>query len=302
MVDINNTLEYNYKILSQERKKQKISQENAAAELTLSVTQINSLENNLEPGFITPHFKKIALKRYAKFLGVDFDKIIPLIPPEFSLDVVSKEKMSIAETEDDHFLNSLHKLTLKVSRRSVLLALIILGLVFIIFFIQPNKDTAPNSKIAITNVDNSKVAPIDDSIAIPISKNYIKDKNLEVVSKKEIQEIDKKSDISSTEFLCTIESASMDKIWSHANPEKPATYFHIVSLKKQSICTIDNQGILKQYDLVEGGKITHRGQAPFKIQLDSSISELYFQGWKVILKDNDNFIQLTPVDMAAELN
>jgi hypothetical protein len=94
----------------------------------------------------------------------------------------------------------------------------------------------------------------------------------------------------------------MDKVWSRVNPEKPATYFHIVSRKKQTICTIDNQGVLKQYDLDEGAKITHRGEAPFKIQLDSSISELYFQGWKVYLKDNDNFIQLNPVDMATELN
>ena len=56
----------------------------------------------------------------------------------------------------------------------------------------------------------------------------------------------------------------MDKVWSRVNPEKPATYFHIVSLEKQSICTIDNRGVLKQYDLAEGGKLTHRGEAPFK--------------------------------------
>ena len=63
MVDENNTQEYNFKILSQERKRQKISQENAATALTLSVVQVNSLENNLEPGFITAHFKEITLKR-----------------------------------------------------------------------------------------------------------------------------------------------------------------------------------------------------------------------------------------------
>ena len=89
MVDENNTQEYNFKILSQERKRQKISQENAATALTLSVVQVNSLENNLEPGFITAHFKEITLKRYAKFLGIDFDKIIP---SEIILDDVIKEK------------------------------------------------------------------------------------------------------------------------------------------------------------------------------------------------------------------
>ena len=116
------------------------------------------------------------------------------------------------------------------------------------------------------------------------------------------QEIENKSNIIPIEFLCSIKSAPMDKIWSRANPEKPATYFHIISQEKQSICTIDNRGIFKQYDLGEGGKITHRGEAPFKIQLNPSISELYFQGWKVILNENENFIQLNPVEMAIEIN
>ena len=51
MLDKDNTLEYNYKILSQERKKQKISQETVSAQLTLSIDQIKSLENNLDNGF-----------------------------------------------------------------------------------------------------------------------------------------------------------------------------------------------------------------------------------------------------------
>ena len=74
------SLEYNHKILSQERKRQKISQENAATQITLSLVQIKSLENNLNTGFITSHFKSLALKRYAIFLGIDLDKILP--PPE----------------------------------------------------------------------------------------------------------------------------------------------------------------------------------------------------------------------------
>ena len=92
----------------------------------------------------------------------------------------------------------------------------------------------------------------------------------------------------------------MDKIWIRAQPEKPATYFHIVSQDKQSICTIDSQGILKQYSLEKGSKITHRGVAPFKIQLDPSISDLYFQGWKVVLGSADSFVQLNPVKLTVE--
>ena len=299
MLDKDNTLEYNFKLLSQERKKQKISQETVSSQLTLSIGQIKSLENNLEPGFITPHFKKIALKRYAKFLGIDFDKIIP---SETILDDVIKEKISVTEIESGHLLNLLHKLTLKESKRYILVGLITLVLVLSIFSTQPNEDKAPNSEIIITDLDIPSVAPSEVSIPTPISKNYIKNKKLVVTPKSDAQEINNKSDIGSLDFICSIESASIDKVWSRVNPEKPATYFHIVSLGEQSICTIDNRGVLKQYNLAEGGKLTHRGEAPFKVQLNSSISELYFQGWKVILKDNDNFIQLNPVDMPTELN
>ena len=299
MLDSNNTLEYNFKILSQERKRQKISQENVAIQLTLNVTQINSLENNLESGFITPHFKKIALKRYAKFLGIDFDKIIPV---EIILDSLAKEEISVAEIEDGISLGLLQKLALKVSKRYVLVGLLILGLVLTIFFAQPNKDKGPNSEVPISDVNILIVAPIENSVSSPISKNYIKNKKLAISPKSDAQEIENTSNIVSLDFICSIESASIDKVWSRINPEKPATYFHIVSLGKQSICTIDNRGVLKQYDLAEGEKLTHRGEAPFKVQLNSSISELYFQGWKVYLKDNDNFIQLNPVAMTSELN
>ena len=171
-----------------------------------------------------------------------------------------------------------------------------------IYFTQPNKDKALIPEIAITDVFIPEIASLDDHPSTPISKNFLQNKNLSGVSKSDVQEINNTSDIVSLDFICSIESASMDKVWSRVNPEKPATYFHIVSLGEQSICTIDNRGVLKQYNLAKGGKLTHRGEAPFKVQLNSSISELYFQGWKVYLEDNDNFIQLNPVDMPTELN
>ena len=301
MVDENNTQEYNFKILSQERKRQKISQENTATALTLSVAQVNSLENNLDSGFLTPHFKNIALKRYAKFLGIDFDKIIM---PTMILDLITKEAIIDDEIKEDLSLNTIDKLNLKISKGYAFAGLISFAglIILVIYFTQPNKDKAPFPEIAITDVSIPEIESVGDHTSTPVSKDFLQNKNLSGVSKNDVQEIDNKSDIGSLDFICSIESASMDKVWSRVNPEKPATYFHIVSLGEQSMCTIDNRGVLKQYNLAEGGKLTHRGEAPFKVQLDSSISELYFQGWKVILKDNDNFIQLNPVDIPTEPN
>ena len=304
MLDKDNTLEYNYKILSQERKKKKISQENASIQITLSVSQIKSLENNLDSGFINDHFKILSLKRYAKFLEIDFNKIIP--PKDTHLDKYIAEEQIVGEDEDedknDFTLDTPPKRNLKISKIGTLIGLIILGLVLTIFFTQSNKDKTPDPEIVIGDINIAKEALMDNDVSAPVNKDFIQNEEVATVSKENAQEIENKSNIIPIEFLCSIKSASMDKIWSRANPEKPATYFHIISQEKQSICTIDNRGIFKQYDLGEGGKITHRGEAPFKIQLNPSISELYFQGWKVILNENENFIQLNPVEMAIEIN
>ena len=293
MIDKNNALEYNYKILAQERKKRKISQDQAAVKLTLSVGQIKSLENNLEYGFITPHFRNLALKRYAKFLEIPFYKIIPIpATQEKIVDYPSKEVVSQIDKQNK---NLLQLLILKI--RYFIMGLVVLSLLVFFFFIPATKAKISSSEIVIP-----EIAVIDYIDVIPVNKNFIQNKNLKADPKESVQEAENKSDTISTEFLCSIESASMDKIWSRINPEKPPTYFHIVSLKKQSICTIDNRGVLRKYNLDDGEKLTHRGEAPFKVQLNPSISELYFQGWKVYLEKNDNFVQLNPVDMAIELN
>ena len=296
MLDKDNTLEYNYKILSQERKKQKISQEGAATFLTLSITQIKSLENNATSGFINLHFKTLALKRYAKFLEIDFNRItLPKDTEDITLNDLAKEADQMGRQP---------KINLKLSKKITLIGLTILGLVLIFFFIQSNyfNDESNHVKLSLPKSNSSeevyKNDPMKDSL--PISKSFIQ--NNDTVPDLIIQEISNTSEISPIEFLCSIKSASIDKFWSRINPDKPANYFHIVSRKKQSICTLDNQGQFKQYNLDEGEKLTHRGEAPFKIQLNPSVSELYFQGWKVILKEGDNFIQLNPVDMAIELN
>jgi len=298
MFDKDNTLEYSYKILSQERKKQKISQENAATQLTLSIDQIKSLENDLDYGFVTPHFKNLALKRYAKFLGIDFYKIFsePVIQTP-----IEKEKELVVFT---HHTILLQLSKLKTKKMGTILGLVVLSFsLFFLFFLffQADDDEIFTHEITTTyNPDD--LTPSDNNSVPFIDNDVMQNKKVEEVPKSDVMPNENKSNIVSIEFICSIESASMDKVWSRVNPEKPATYFHIVSLKKQTICTIDNQGVVKQYDLDEGAKITHRGEAPFKIQLDSSVSELYFQGWKVYLKDNDNFIQLNPVDMPTELN
>jgi len=315
MIDKNNALEYNYKILAQERKKQKISQDSAATQLTLSISQIKSLENNLDNGFVTPHFKNLALKRYAKFLGIDFYKIISQPDSQKKIiDYASKEEKVFSVSTKNPDLLQLLKLKIKkigIIKTVIGLIILSLSLFFIIFQTNADKTLVPELATPVKNYPTpvkNYPTPVKNyptpvkNYPTPVNKDFIQIGKLDVTSKKDVQEIGDQPAIVSTEFLCSVESASMDKVWSRVNPERPPTYFHIVSLKKQSICTIDNRGIIRKYDLGEGGKLTHRGEAPFKVQLNPSISELYFQGWKVYLEENDTFIQLNPVDFSIGLN
>ena len=84
------------------------------------------------------------------------------------------------------------------------------------------------------------------------------------------------------------------KSFSTQNPEKSSYYFYIMSHDSQKICVVDSLGALKEYDFKKGAKLSHHGSPPFKIQLNPNISEVYFEGWKVNLQDNDYFIQLNP--------
>ena len=95
------------------------------------------------------------------------------------------------------------------------------------------------------------------------------------------------------DFVCTVGTAPL-KSFSTQTPEKSSYYFYFISNDSQKICVVDSLGALKEYDLKKGAKLSHHGSPPFKIQLDPNISEIYFEGWKVNLQDNDYFIQLNP--------
>ena len=66
---------FNKKLINK-RKKLRLTISDAAKTLTLSTTQIKSLENNLDIGFASPKYKLILLKRYAKLLDIELEDLI----------------------------------------------------------------------------------------------------------------------------------------------------------------------------------------------------------------------------------
>ena len=299
---------FNKKLINK-RKKLRLTISDAAKTLTLSTTQIKSLENNLDIGFASPKYKLILLKRYAKLLDIELE------------DLIENEDRSNLEKENKPPAQKTNSALHNKVNYSVL-AIILFGL--IIYFFNTDLSKSKNKIL-----DLNEVTPEPDTLSIEIhEEEYIEitdnlSKNLgssEQISDNDDEydqldlqfneepitiaddlfastELDSTSEIiafnSDEDFVCKVGTTQL-KSFSTQNPEKPSYYFYIISHDSQKICVVDSLGALKEYDFNKGSKLSHHGSPPFKIQLNPNVSEVYFEGWKVNLQDNDYFIQLNP--------
>ena len=269
------SLQYEGKVLLKERKKQKISRIDIALKLTLNELQIKSIEENLASGFANNHFKELSIKRYARLLVIPIDKVIPFKNN-------TNNEVSI--------FDDVNNVDLKKNSFIVLLALVLFLFVNIFIFNLPEEEV--DYLTLNDSIDNISVPmpieAIENELPIEINEN---DMPTEVA---QINYDLSAPDSATLDFICTIDTAADLTNFSTKSPEKPATYFFIISYEAQTFCAIDSNNILKTYNLAKGERITHKGTAPFKIQLNPTISELYFEGWKVQLQNDDFFIKLHP--------
>ncbi|MDA9085848.1 helix-turn-helix domain-containing protein [Methylophilaceae bacterium] len=272
---------YNGALLLKERKKQKISRSDIAQQLTLHEDQIKSIEEQLPHGFANDHFRALAIKRYAFILALPIKKIIPP-------DVPADTEQSIVEDIQKIGLSKFVIVLL------IAIVLIIAGSIFVVNIfsdddvaLSANADAPPN--LTVLNEETDLVKN-DLPIVLDVPEQPILP--TDITEKKVAPKV--ASDTPALSFICTIATAAPLTNFSTKLPEKPATYFHLVSTQAQTICTLDANNTLATYTLSEGEKLTHRGLAPFKIQLDPARSQLYFEGWKVQLQDQDIFIKLNP--------
>ncbi len=300
---------YHNKKLINKRRNLRLSISDAARSLTLSTTQIKSLENNLDIGFASPKYKLILLKRYAKFLDIKLE------------DLIEEKSKTTKEKEDELALKD-NNLALQNKINYSVLAIILFGFIIYLFNTDLSK---PNDQIPGLN----EVVPEPETISIePQEEEYIELADNLTESLGSSEQISANEDeyyesdltlneepfviaddvVAPTEpdsppevvalnsvedFVCEVATTPL-KSFSTKNPEKSSYYFYIISHDSQKICVVDSLGALKEYDFKKGAKLSHHGSPPFKIQLNPNISEVYFEGWKVNLQDNDYFIQLNP--------
>ena len=300
---------YHNKKLINKRKKWRLSIGDAAQALTLSTTQIKSLENNLDIGFASPKYKLILLKRYAKFLDIKLDLLIE-----------EKDKL-ISEKENKHTTQKT-KSALHNKVNYSILAIVIFGFIFYLFDAdlpmsnnqisdlnevtsEPETASIETPKVEQVEVIDNLPKSLDVSEKVSANDDGYNESDSQLIEESFViaddavapTELDSSSEVvtlnSVEDFVCEVGTTPL-KSFSTRNPEKSSYYFYIISHDSQKICVVDSLGALKEYDFKKGAKLSHHGSPPFKIQLNPNISEVYFEGWKVNLQDNDYFIQLNP--------
>mgnify|MGYP006099088173 FL=1 len=303
------TYTYHNKKLINKRKKWHLSIADAAKALTLSTTQIKSLENNLDIGFASPKYKLILLKRYAKFLDIKLELLIE------EKDKLISEKENKLTTQKTN--SALHN---KVNYSVI--AIVIFGFIFYLFDAdlpksnnqisdlnevtpEPETTSIETPKVEKVEVTDNLPKSLDDSEKISANDDGYNESDSQLNEESFViaddvvapTELDSSSEVvalnSVEDFVCEVGTTPL-KSFSTRNPEKSSYYFYIISHDSQKICVVDSLGALKEYDFKKGAKLSHHGSPPFKIQLNPNISEVYFEGWKVNLQDNDYFIQLNP--------
>jgi len=299
---------YNKKLINK-RKKWRLSIGDAAKALTLSTTQIKSLENNLDIGFASPKYKLILLKRYAKFLDIKLDLLI-------------EEKDKLISEKENKLPTQKTKSVLHNKVNYSILAIVIFGFIFYLFDADLPKSNNQISDLnevtpepETTSIETPKVEQVEviDNLPKSLDGSEKVSANDDGYNESDSQlneesfviaddvvaptELDSSSEVvalnSVEDFVCEVGTTPL-KSFSTRNPEKSSYYFYIISHDSQKICVVDSLGALKEYDFKKGAKLSHHGSPPFKIQLNPNISEVYFEGWKVNLQDNDYFIQLNP--------
>ena len=300
---------YHNKKLINKRKKWRLSIGDAAKALTLSTTQIKSLENNLDIGFASPKYKLLLLKRYAKFLDIKLDLLI-------------EEKDKLISEKENKLPTQKTKSALRNKVNYSILAIVIFGFIFYLFDAdspksnnqisdlnevtpEPEAISTETPKEEQTEVIDNLPKSLDDSEKVSAnddgdneSDSQLNEESFVIADDVDVPtELDSSSEVialnSVEDFVCEVGTTPL-KSFSTRKPEKSSYYFYIISHDSQKICVVDSLGALKEYDFKKGAKLSHHGSPPFKIQLNPNISEVYFEGWKVNLQDNDYFIQLNP--------
>ena len=291
-------------LLKEAREDLNLSIEEVARHLTLSDRHIISMEENKKVGFVSTQLKLISVRKYANFLELDIDSVIENAKNKTKS--LSLPEPNIEETKVSFIQKNLFVAKIKVFLLWAKIHIRIPHIFyFIIFLFVSNFLIGVYQKYAVASknfegkeVDLPNLDQLPNDIAAyeinPAAEKVEKHEVLPVEIKK-VEENKKDNKGLVTNMCGQVISKPITQISSSIDPLKPSDYFHIISRGQQTICILDSKGKEDKYPLTEGQKLTYRGgQPPFKLVIDPALTDIFYEGWLVKLKPEQNYIQLNP--------
>jgi transcriptional regulator with XRE-family HTH domain len=291
-------------LLKEAREDLNLSIEEVARHLTLSDRHIISMEENKKVGFVSTQLKLISVRKYANFLELDIDSVIENTKNKTKS--LNLPEPNIDETKASFIHKNLFVAKIKVFLLWAKIHIRIPHIFyFIIFLFASNFLIGVYQKYAVAqknfegkSLDLPNLDQLPNDIATyeinPTAEKIEKHEALPVEIKK--VEENKKDNKDPVIKMCgQAISKPIAQISSSIDPLKPSDYFHIISRSHQTICILDSKGKEDKYALTEGQKLTYRGgQPPFKLVIDPVVTDIFYEGWLVKLKPEQNYIQLNP--------
>ena len=291
-------------LLKEAREDLNLSIEEVARHLTLSDRHIISMEENKKVGFVSTQLKLISVRKYANFLELDIDSVIENAKNKTKS--LNLPEPNIEETKVSFIQKNLFVAKIKVFLLWAKIHIRIPHIFyFIIFLFVSNFLIGVYQKYAVASknfegkaVDLPNLDQLPNDIAAyeinPAAEKLEKHEVLPVEIKK-VEENKKDNKGLVTNMCGQVISKPITQISSSIDPLKPSDYFHIISRGQQTICILDSKGKEDKYPLTEGQKLTYRGgQPPFKLVIDPALTDIFYEGWLVKLKPEQNYIQLNP--------
>jgi len=291
-------------LLKEAREDLNLSIEEVARHLTLSDRHIISMEENKKVGFVSTQLKLISVRKYANFLELDINSVIENAKNKTKS--LNLPEPNIEETKASFIQKNLFVAKIKVFLLWAKIHIRIPHIFyFIIFLFVSNFLIGVYQKYAVASknfegkeVDLPNLDQLPNDIAAyeinPAAEKLEKHEVLPVEIKK-VEENKKDNKGLVTNMCGQVISKPITQISSSIDPLKPSDYFHIISRGQQTICILDSKGKEDKYPLTEGQKLTYRGgQPPFKLVIDPALTDIFYEGWLVKLKPEQNYIQLNP--------
>lgn len=167
--------------LKEKRKASGVSLEQVSAEIRIKLAYLEALEEERYELLPAPLYKKIFVKAYADYLGLNFEELMNrFVEKEAESGIIEKRRVKpypeIAQTEK------------KSNNHLLVWAGVILGLVIIlIFVIKKGPDTFFNNKVSGPKVEEAKVSLPSPTVDSVISRNVpeVKEETREAASQPE---------------------------------------------------------------------------------------------------------------------